>query len=106
MVEILGLGTALAAWIVVVGGGRVWARLDAAHLPTTQTLANLPKQLFIVEGLQTLLVPILLGATIALFAYYSRSRQDEGQRRREEEHRREEGRGNRGGLSSRGSEPP
>ena len=95
---ILGTGTALAAWITVVGGARVWARLHAAEVPASQTLAVLPRDLFLVEGLQTLVLPVLLGGTIAIVVYYARRRgiedvaireqleaeQEEAVRRREE----------------------
>ena len=70
--QLLGAGAALAAWIAVVGGGRVWAKLHASDIPATQTLAVLPRQLLIVEGLQTLLVPVLLGAGLAALVYFSR----------------------------------
>lgn len=52
-------------------GGRVWARLHAADIPATQTLAVLPRDLLLVEGLQTLLAPLLIGALGALLVYYS-----------------------------------
>jgi patatin-related protein len=65
-IQIVGLGAALAAWVAVVGGGKLWARWEAAEIPTTQTLASLPRELMITEGLQTLLVPLLLGAGAAL----------------------------------------
>ena len=32
LIQIVGAGAATAAWIEVVGGGRVWARFDAAHI--------------------------------------------------------------------------
>jgi hypothetical protein len=66
VIQLLGLGAALAAWVAVVGGGKVWARFESAGIPTTQTLAGLPRELMITEGLQTLLVPVLLGAGAAL----------------------------------------
>jgi hypothetical protein len=72
--QILGAGAAIAAWIAVVGGARVWARLHAAEIPATQTLSVLPRQLLIVEGPQALLVPLLIGGAIAIFVYYSRRR--------------------------------
>jgi hypothetical protein len=71
VVEVVGLGAALAAWVAVVGGGRVWARLEAANVPALPTLAGLGQEWFIVEGLQTLFLPLLLGGIVALIAYYS-----------------------------------
>jgi len=64
--QALGVGASLAAWIAVVGGAKVWARLESAEIPATQTLSTLPRELLIVECLQTLLVPILLGVAAAL----------------------------------------
>jgi hypothetical protein len=72
VLQIVGASAGLAAWVAVVGGAAVWARLAAAHLPTTQTLAVLPRELFVVEGLRTLLFPLLLGAIVALLLYFSR----------------------------------
>jgi hypothetical protein len=68
---VIGGGAALAGWIAVVGGGVVWARLHAAGIPATQTLAVLPRDLLLVEGLQTLLLPLLIGGGAALLVYYS-----------------------------------
>jgi hypothetical protein len=73
--QVLGAGAALAAWIAVVGGGRVWAKLHASDIPATQTLSVLPRQLLIVEGLQTLFVPVVLGAGLAALVYFSRRSQ-------------------------------
>ena len=69
--QIVGVIAAIAGWMVIVGGARMWARLHNAHIPTTQTLAVLPRQLLIVEGFQTLLAPLLIGGGVALLAYYS-----------------------------------
>lgn len=69
--QIIGVIAAVAGWIAVVGGARMWARLHNAHIPTTQTLAVLPRQLLIVEGFQTLVAPLLIGGGVALLAYYS-----------------------------------
>jgi hypothetical protein len=75
ILQVVGAGAAIAAWIAVVGGARVWARLYAADIPATQTLSVLPRQLLLVEGLQALLAPLLIGGGLSLFVYYSRSRQ-------------------------------
>jgi hypothetical protein len=72
VLQAIGAVAALTAFLAVVGGARVWARLHAANIPETQTLAGLPKDLYVVEGLQTLLVPLLLGAIVALLLYMSR----------------------------------
>src|SRR4051794_13113823 len=72
ILQAVGAVTALAAWVALVGGAHIWARLSAAHVPNRQTLAALPQTLFIVEGLQTLLVPLLIGAGVALAIYLSR----------------------------------
>src|SRR5438132_740877 len=68
--QFLGAGVAIGAWVAVVGGARVWARLHAAKVPATQTLALLPRQLLIVEGFQALLVPLLIGGALAAIAYF------------------------------------
>jgi hypothetical protein len=78
VLQIVGAGTALAAWIAVVGGARVWARLDAAELPATQTLSRLPQRLFVVEGLQTLLLPLLLGGFVAMTVAFTHPRVEPG----------------------------
>lgn len=69
--QIVGVIAAVAGWVAVVGGAREWARLHAAHIPATQTLAGLPKPLLAVEGLQTLLLPLLIGGITAVFVYYT-----------------------------------
>jgi hypothetical protein len=74
--KVVGTGAAIAGWIAVVGGARVWARLYAADIPATQTLSVLPRELLVVEGLQTLLVPLLIGGVAALFVYYSWPEED------------------------------
>src|ERR1044071_8895936 len=76
VVQVVGAGAAIATWVAVVGGGRVWARLHAAEVPATQTLAVLPRQLLLVEGLQTLLAPLLIGAFAALVVYFSWSSEE------------------------------
>src|SRR4051812_9779039 len=74
VIQVVGAGAALTGWIAVVGGARVWARLYANEIPATYTLSVLPRQQLVAEGLQTLLVPLLLGAGLAIFVYYSRTR--------------------------------
>jgi hypothetical protein len=67
----VGVGAAIAGWVAVVGGGRLWARFDAAHIPATQAIAGLPRELLIVEGLQLLLVPLLVGGLVAVLVFLS-----------------------------------
>src|SRR4051794_30862802 len=74
VIQVLGATAALTGWIAVVGGARVWAKLHAAEIPATHTLSVLPRQQLITEGLQSLLVPLLLGAGLAVFVYYTRTR--------------------------------
>ncbi len=66
--QIIGAAAALAAWVAVVGGARWWARLHAADIPTNPALSTLPRELLIATGLQTLLLPLVLGASVALLA--------------------------------------
>jgi outer membrane protein OmpA-like peptidoglycan-associated protein len=72
VLQVLGAGAGIGAWIAVVGGARLWARLDALHVPAAQTVSVMPRELLIAEGFRTLLVPLLLGAAIAVLAYLSR----------------------------------
>ncbi len=76
VIDVIGLGAALAAWVVVVGGARVWARLAEAEIPTVQTLVGLGREWLLVEGLQVLAVPILVGTAVALLCYYTRRPED------------------------------
>jgi hypothetical protein len=46
--------------------------MHAADIPATQTLSVLPRRLLIVEGLQALLVPLLIGGGLALIVHFSR----------------------------------
>jgi hypothetical protein len=72
--QVAGLGAGLAAWVAVVGGARLWARMVAIDAPALPTLASLGQGWMVAEGLQTLLVPILLGGAVSLLVYYSRLR--------------------------------
>ena len=67
-----GLGSALVAWVAVVGGATLWARMESIDAPALPTLAALGQSWMITAGLQTLLVPILLGGSVALLVYFSR----------------------------------
>jgi outer membrane protein OmpA-like peptidoglycan-associated protein len=69
---VLGAGAGIAAWVVVVGGARMWAKLTAVDVPADQTVSVLPRGLLITEGLRTLVVPLLLGGAVAVFVYLSR----------------------------------
>ncbi|NPC41196.1 hypothetical protein [Nocardioides sp. zg-1230] len=68
----VGLASGLAAWVAIVGGGRLWARMEAAGVPALATLAGVGRGWLVAEGLQTLLVPMLLGVVAALTVYFSR----------------------------------
>jgi outer membrane protein OmpA-like peptidoglycan-associated protein len=71
-VQVLGAGAGIAAWVIVVGGARMWARLMAIDAPASQTVTVLPKELLVAEGVRTLIVPLLLGGAIAILTYLSR----------------------------------
>jgi hypothetical protein len=71
-IQALGVTSGLAAWAAVVGGATMWARLDAIGAPALPTLTSLGQTWMITAGLQTLLVPVLLGAAVAAVLYFSR----------------------------------
>lgn len=71
LLQVVGLGAALGAWVAVVGGATVWARLANAGLPALPTLAGVGREWMLVEGFRTLLVPVLLGALVSLLVYYT-----------------------------------
>lgn len=69
----VGLASALAAWVAVVGGATMWARLDAIGASALPSLSALGQSWMITAGLQTLLLPMLLGTSAAVLVYFSRS---------------------------------
>jgi len=71
-VQVLAAGVGIGAWVAVVGGARLWARLEAADIPAAQTIPLLPRELLIAEGTRTLLVPLLVGGAVAVLVYLSR----------------------------------
>lgn len=72
VLQIAGLAAGLAAWAAVVGGARLWARMVAIDAPALPALAGLGQGWMVAEGLQTLLVPMLLGIVVALLVYFTR----------------------------------
>jgi hypothetical protein len=72
LLQAVGLAAALTAWVAVVGGATLWARMESIDAPALPTLAALGQAWMVTAGLQTLLVPLLLGAAVALFVYFSR----------------------------------
>jgi len=64
--QAVGVVAGLAAWIALVGGAKLWARFNRANIEATQTIAGLPRELLVEEGLITLVVPILLGIAAAV----------------------------------------
>lgn len=71
VLEVVGAGVALAGWIAVVGGAHMWARLSAAHFAPTPSVIFQPRQALLVEGLQTLLFPLIAGGFVAVLAWYT-----------------------------------
>jgi hypothetical protein len=71
VLEVVGAGVALAGWIAVVGGAHMWARLSAAHFAPTPSVIFQPRQALLVEGLQTLLFPLIVGGFVAVLAWYT-----------------------------------
>lgn len=76
--QVVALLTAIGAWVALVGGARLWARLHHADIASAQTLAVLPHQLLVVDGFQTLVAPLLIGGTAALLIFSSWSELEEG----------------------------
>ena len=61
VLEVLGGAAALVGWVALIGGVRVWSRLDALGLPqATSTVADLPREALIAEGVRLLLVPLVV----------------------------------------------
>jgi hypothetical protein len=78
--QLVGLGAGLTAWVAVVGGARLWARLFNADVPILPTLVGVGRDWMVVEGLKTLAFPVLLGAGVSLFVYYSYRPMDAAER--------------------------
>jgi hypothetical protein len=68
----IGLASALVLWVAVVGGATLWARLEAIGAPALPSLTALGQTWIVTAGLQTLMVPILLGTSVAVLVYFSR----------------------------------
>jgi hypothetical protein len=71
VVEVVAAGAGLAGWITVVGGAHMWARLSAAHFAPTPSVVFQPRAALLVEGLKTLLFPLLAGAFVAVLGWYT-----------------------------------
>src|SRR4051812_46010974 len=68
--QLLAGAAALVGWVAVVGGVRVWSRLDALGLPqATSTVAALPREALIAEGLRLLTAPIAIAGVTAAALY-------------------------------------
>jgi hypothetical protein len=66
LVELLAGAAGLTAWIVLIGGIRVYERLRAADLPApTRTVTLLPRDTLLAEGIRGLAVPVLVAAGVA-----------------------------------------
>lgn len=66
----LGFASSLAAWIIVVGGMRVWARFHAAHISASRAVALQPHAYLIAEGLGFLAIPLIFAAVSAVVLYF------------------------------------
>jgi hypothetical protein len=71
ILQAVGPASALTAWVAIVGGATLWARMESIDAPALPTLAALGQSWMVTAGLQTLLVPILLGSVVAVLVYYS-----------------------------------
>jgi hypothetical protein len=72
--EIVGAAAAIGAWVAVVGGAVLYARLENAHIPPLPTVSDLPRGLLIAEGAHALLIPLLIGGALAVLTYLSRAK--------------------------------
>lgn len=71
LLEIVAAGAAITGWVAVVGGAHMWARLEAAHFSPSPSVAFQPREALLVEGLRTLLFPLLAAAFIAFLGWYT-----------------------------------
>jgi hypothetical protein len=71
LLEIVAAGAAITGWVAVVGGAHMFARLEAAHFSPSPSVAFQPRQALLVEGLRTLLFPLLAAAFIASIGWYT-----------------------------------
>ncbi|WP_162529914.1 MFS transporter [Nocardioides caldifontis] len=69
--QVVGLAAALAAWIAVIGGARFWARADNMEVPPIPLLAGAGQEWLLTEGLQSLTLPVVLAAVVALGVYFA-----------------------------------
>jgi hypothetical protein len=70
VVQVVGAAAALAAWVVLVGGIRVYLRLEAANVPApTRTVTLLPRDVLLAEGIRALGFTLLLAVAAGAVAY-------------------------------------
>ena len=72
VLQSVGLVTALTAWVAVIGGATLWAQLESINAPALPTLAAVGQVWMVTQGLQTLLVPLLLATAVSALVYFSR----------------------------------
>nr|MDQ3933275.1 hypothetical protein [Actinomycetota bacterium] len=70
VLETLGAAAGISAFVAFVGGALMWLRLDELGLPADRMVAELPAELLLTLGANTLIVPAIVGlvATIVLYA--------------------------------------
>jgi hypothetical protein len=70
VLQIIGAGAAFVGWITIVGGARVWARFDAAGVPSpVRSVTAVPRESLFAEGLHGLAGPIFLAAVASVAVY-------------------------------------
>jgi uncharacterized protein YjbI with pentapeptide repeats len=71
-VQLIGAVAALVAWVVLIGGAVMYARLAAAQAPNPiRTVTLLPRDALLAQGLHTLAVPLLGSMFLAVVVYLS-----------------------------------
>ncbi|MDX6511604.1 MAG: hypothetical protein QOE36_1108 [Gaiellaceae bacterium] len=71
VLQVLAAGAALAAWVSVVGGARVWARYYAAGFAPRQSVPLQPRSALVGEGIATLILPLAVAGLVALVVFFA-----------------------------------
>jgi hypothetical protein len=66
LLKLLGAVAGLAALVTFAGGAVLWVRFNELDLPADQVVTLLPKQLLLTTGARELLIPVAIGALLAL----------------------------------------
>ena len=81
ILAVIGTGIGVLGFVTFVGGAVVWARLNAAGIPSAPALGIFPNQDLLVIGTETLVPQVLIAlGIVAVFTgvhYLARSREGE-----------------------------